>query len=182
MKIQFFGQKTFSVHGKTQSLVFEPTANTDLDVDVALFSDTESHTYEKAKKTLSLSGEFEISEILLRGFRTENGKNTVFKAFLEETSIVHFGALTEIPMSKTLEQLGENIDVAFICVSEKFSGKKVKELIEKTEPRLVVIGGDAQFFGELNGIMNVQTAETNPLEVLKSKLPDENTDIRILPL
>jgi hypothetical protein len=83
---------------------------------------------------------------------------------------------------KVLEQLGENIDVAFVCLSEKFEPKKAKELIEKTEPRLVLLGGDSQYFAELSGLMNVQNVEENPLDVLKSKLPDENTDIKILPL
>jgi len=142
-----------------------------------------SQEFSGAKKTLCLPGEFEISDVLVRGFRTENGaKNTIFKAFFEETSIVHFGNLTDFPETKTLEQIGENIDVAFVCLSEKFPGKKAKELIEKVEPRLVIIGGDQKLFAELSGLMKVENAETNPLEVLKSKLSEETTEIKILPL
>lgn len=183
MKIQFFGQNTFSVTNNKQSVFFNPTKDNSETGDCALFSETKkSADFSGAKKSFHLPGEFEISEILIRGFRTENGENTIYKAVIEDTAVIHFGNLSAVPAPKTLEQLGENIDVAFICMSEAFPAKKAKELIEKTEPRMVVFGGEAKFFAEISGLMNVKNVENNPLEVTKSKLPDENTESVILPL
>jgi len=183
MKIQFFGGTDFRINNKKHSIHFNPSQAPTDSTDCVLVSNTENgQQFETAKKTFSLPGEFEISEILIRGFRSEDGTNTMFKALFEDTACVHFGNLTEIPATKQLELLGENIDVAFLCLSDKMNGKKAKELLEKTEPRLVLFGGDPQYFAEMSSLMNVKTAEENPLEVHKSKLPDENSELYILPV
>lgn len=182
MKITWNGNETFIVSDKTKSVCFNPIVTLqEKEFDFVTYSDGEKLEEIKAKKHLALPGEFEISDILARGFASKKGKQVVFKIVFDDTSFVHFGALEETPDGKFFEKIGENIDVGIVCVNEKFPPKKVKDLIDRVEPRLVVVGGDPIYFAELKSLMNISLPEEPEHKVVKSQLPDENTDIIILP-
>ncbi|PID70298.1 hypothetical protein CSB37_02840 [bacterium DOLZORAL124_38_8] len=178
MKVKFFGGSTFDVTGAEKKIMFNAVSDLE-SYDVALSSNN-SGDVAGAKKTFGLPGEFEISDILLRGFRTEKGASTIFKVFLKDTSIVHLGNLTEIPETGTLKELGENIDVAIVILSESFTAKKAKELIDTIEPRMVLVGGDETHFPALKALMPVEIITENTIEVDRSKLSDEATEVKIL--
>ncbi|NJP03670.1 hypothetical protein HC823_00020 [Candidatus Gracilibacteria bacterium] len=182
MKIQFFGGTTFGVFGKEARIMFDPTAeNAEKSLDFATFSNGEAVKGIEAKKTLLLPGEFEISNVLVRGISSRL-ENTVYKVVIEDMAIAHFGNLAETPTSKFFETLGENVDIALINVSENFPVKKIKEVLEDVDPRMVIFGGDPTFFPQITAEFGVQTTETNPYSISRSQLSEEKTDYFFLPL
>lgn len=182
MKIQFHEQNSFQIEGKNNKVLLDPVTENLNEVDLVLHSGGNNNIKNNAKKALILPGEFEISNILVKGFYTENKQNIVYKFTLDEITCAAFGGLEEVPNTKLLENLGENIDIAFINLSESFNDKKAKDLIEKTEPRMVILGGDSAYFAKMTENSGAKTAEENPLKIKKSELSAEKTEILILPV
>ncbi len=183
MKIQHFGGNTFLVQGKDTKVVLDPSVGESFaSVDFATNSGNASFEgVKEAKKLLTLPGEFEISNVLVMGYYTE-GKNVVYKLIVDDVSIVHFGHLTAAPNTKFFENLGENIDVILLPLNETFNDKAAKELIEKLEPRMAILGGNADYFPKLVENMGAKVGEENPIKLSKSGLSDDKTQVVILPL
>jgi len=181
MKIQFLGNSAFLVEGKDVKIAFDPMSGLDLPaLDFATNSGGGNLSQTKeVKKTLDLPGEYEISGALIMGFYSSS-KNVVYKVVTDDVSLVHFGNLSEIPESKFFDKLGENIDVIFVVLSDSFNEKIAKELIEKLEPRMAILGGDVSYFPKKVESMGAKTLEENPLKISKSQLSDENTEVVIL--
>ena len=182
MKIQFYGGTSFGIFGKTTKVAFDPLPDfKEKNLDFVMSSRGADLSEIEAKKHLSLAGEFEISGVLVRGFF--NGKeNTIYKVICDDLTLVHFGQLPAQPDTKFVEQLGENVDVAFINLSKEFGPKEAKTLLENLDPRMAIFGGDPIFFPKMAEISGVKTAETNPINISKSNLSDETTELLILPL
>jgi len=188
MKIQFHGGQTFTIAGKGTKVALNPDASiTDSDFDFATFSsedllDKVSGSFD-AKKKLSLPGEFEISEILITSFyASELQKNVVSKITMENISFVDFGDLQKTPDTKFFEKLGENFDLVFLNLSENFKAEDAKKLIEMLDPRMAIIGGDSQFFPKMTELTGAKTVESNPMNIKRSDLSDDKTEVVILPL
>ncbi len=182
MKIQFFGGTTFGVYGKDVRMMFDPNAtDAPKDLDFVTFANGQTLEGIDAKKALTLPGEFEISNVLIRGIASRL-ENTVYKVVMEDMAIAHFGSLAETPNSKFFETLGENVDIALINISETFPLKKIKEVLEDVDPRMVIFGGNPQFFPQITEEFGAQTAESNPFSVSRSQLSEDKTDYLFLPL
>ncbi|MCK5461237.1 MBL fold metallo-hydrolase [Candidatus Gracilibacteria bacterium] len=181
MKIQFYGQNCFTISGKEASCAFDTPENFSQSVDVTMDSGNFSAKNIESKKNLSLPGEFEISGILVKGFYSDDQqKNIVYKIIIDDVCCVHLGDLQEIPHTKFFENLGENVDIAFVNFSESLNEKKVKDLLEKIEPRMVLLGGDESFFPKMVETCGAKTSEENPITVSKSSLSNDKTDIFIM--
>jgi len=182
MKINFLGNKSFSLKGKNAKIIFDPTENiSESDFDFATFSNAEEKfESENFKKIISLPGEFEISQILLTGFFSRP-ENIVYKAFFEDICFLHLGELEQLPDGKFFEKLGENIDVIFINLSDKCTKKLAKEIIDTIEPRMVFLGGDSSMFPKMEETFNAKKVENN-FGISKANLSDEKTEILILDL
>jgi hypothetical protein len=129
---------------------------------------------------LNMPGEYEISNVLVKSIAQKNRENIIFKLVMDDLSIVHCGSLSDTPDKTLFEELGEDVDILIVNISEKFSAKKVKDLLETIEPRVAFIGGDSSKFAELNGIMAITMSEENPLTVLRSTLSEEKSEYYIL--
>ena len=182
MKIQFFGGTTFGVFGKSARIMFDPTTETAQEnLDFVTFANGKDIKSITTKKSLTLPGEFEISNVLVRGISSRL-ENTVYKVVFEDMAIAHFGNLAETPSSKFFETLGENVDIVLINISEKFPLKKIKDVLESVDPRMVIFGGDSQFFPQITEEFGAQTVEENPHTISRSQLSEEKTDYLFLPL
>lgn len=180
MKIQYFGDQSFVLSNKTTTVALTPNANTPTDENTIILN-SQGESGMKCKREFSLPGEFEISEILIKGFQRRPG-NSIYKLVFDEIVYAHFGDLDETPKAKFLDMLGENIDVAFVNLSEKLDAKKAKDLIETLSPRMAIIGGDTTQLPKFLEITGAKTAESNPATITKASLPVDNTAIIILPL
>jgi hypothetical protein len=123
MKIQFNGEQSFYLEGKKVKCIFNPNTKSMENVDFAMFSQEDIKSDIKSKKELRLPGEFEISDVLIQGFYTDNNLNIVYKIVLDDIIILHTGQLKDIPNSDFFENIGDTIDVLLVNISEEFDNK-----------------------------------------------------------
>lgn len=181
MKIQFFGNNTFGAFGKNARVVFDPTDNfAEKKLDFTTNSNGILPKNIETKKSLNLPGEYEISDVLVKSLAQKTSSNVLFKIIMDELSIVHCGEMEETPTKDLLEELGENIDVLIVNISEKFPAKKIKDFIETIEPRVAFIGGDSAKFAELNGLMAITMPDENPVSITRSNLSEDKSEYYIL--
>jgi hypothetical protein len=178
MKIQFFGGSSFLVETKLAKVAFDPADKKVGKVDIMTSSTGEEVSLE-AKKLLTLPGEYEISGVLVRGFHTNNDKNTVFKITLEDVVVAHFGNLP-MPKSSFFDALGENVDVALITLPDDFDAKSAKEFLEKVDPRMVIFGGNTSIFPRVVELFNAKLLPESTISVSRSSLPIDTTEFVIL--
>jgi len=180
MKIQFNGQKSFTLKNSKLSVALDPEGNTGKEVDFVTLSEVNGRTEQTAKKVLNLPGEFEISGILAQGLFTDNQGNIVFKIIMDEIAIVNFGNLGEVPDTKFFEKLGENVDIIIISLSEKFNDKDAKALVDKIDPRMVVFGGDMAFYPKVIENLGAKVAESSEIKITRSGFSDDKTEIFVM--
>lgn len=180
MKIQFLGGAGFTLSNSKNKVVFNTTEGLDEKTDIAAFAEPATTDSTSAKKTFNLPGEFEVSGILAHGLYSDDRNNIVFKVVIEEMGIVHFGNLKEVPNTAFFEKLGENVDVIILTLSEDFDAKKAKTLIDTIDPRMAILGGDPSQFPKMVETAGAKTAEENPMEVKRSALSDDKTEVIIM--
>lgn len=185
MNLQFFGASCITLtHGKT-TIVCDPV--TDVHVkDPSMVTLSRPGVFSHhltGGKTLSLPGEFEISGVLVRGWYSDASQtNVVYKFVMEDISVVHLGDLPSVPALSFLENLGDNIDVCFVTVGEHLSVVDAKKVLETVSPRMGIFGGDKTLFPQVLEKTSASLAPENPIKITKSGLPDDQTDLMILPL
>ena len=183
MKIQFFGNNTFAAMGKDARIAFDPADNfAEKNLDFTMNSDRKSPKGIEAKKSLTLPGEYEISNVLVKSISQQKDNNVIFKVVMDGLVIVSCGNMEQTPNKEVFEELGEDIDILIINISEKFPAKKVKDLLETIEPRIAFIGGDATKFSEINGMINVTMPEEKIMKISRSTFSDEKSEYYILPV
>lgn len=179
MKIQYFGDSSFGLVGKSAKVAMNVVDDGMGKVDVATSSDSSEISVE-AKKKLTLPGEFEVSGVLIRGLSTDDKTNVVYKCVIEDVEIVHFGDIPAMPMASFFNELGENVDVALFNLSEKTDLKMVKEFLEKIDPRMVIFGGEKEMFPQAIEKLNAVVKPESEIAVSRSSLPTDITEYVIL--
>jgi len=180
MKIQSEGAGSLLISTKTNQVLFNPSQKPKGETDIIGLSEPMSKTDIESKKVFNVPGEFEVSGILAQGFYTDDRNNVAFKVVMDETAIVHFGNLKEVPDAAFFEKLGENVDIIALTLNADFDDKKAKTLVDKLDPRMVLILGDETYFAGVKDKMTAKTAEEEELSITKSGLSDDKTDVIIL--
>jgi hypothetical protein len=181
MKIQWHENISFSGTVSTGNFAFNPTMLEAADeFTFACFTNGKALDGVKSGKNFTLAGEYEMADILMKGFEHKVDNEIIYKITAEGITCVCFGSLKTIPESKVLKELGENVDVLIVNVTEEFGPKKTKELIEKIEPRYAVVGGDPIYFAELKALIKITLSEERTLTIPKASAMDEGTEVVIL--
>lgn len=181
MKIQFFGNNTFGAFGKEARVIFNPADNfAEKKIDFTANSNGIAPKGVEAKKLLTLPGEYEISNVLVKSIAQKNDNNVIFKIVMDDLSVIYCGEMTEMPNKDLFEKLGEDIDVLIVNISEKFPAKKIKDLLETIDPRVSFTGGDASKFAELNEIIAINMSEENPIAISRASFSEEKSEHYIL--
>jgi hypothetical protein len=180
MKIQSEGGSSLRLSSKKNQVVFNPLSAPTGEVDIMALSDPKSTTEFASKKLFNLPGEYEVSGILAQGFYTDDQTNVAYKVVVDETALVHFGNLKEVPLAEFFEKLGENVDVIVLALNENFDDKKAKILIDKLDPRMAILIGDSTYFAGLKDKAGAKMAEEEVLTISKSGLSDDKTEVIIL--
>lgn len=181
MKIQWHEQISFSGQASTGTFAFNPTrAEAHEQFTFACFTNGQVIAGINSGKNFALAGEYEMSDILMRGFQHKIDNEVIFKIVADGITCAYFGAIKTIPEPKILKELGENVDVAIVNLTEGFEAKKAKELIEKVEPRYAIVGGDQIYFAELKNLMKVTLHEKNSIKIAKASVMDEGTEVVVL--
>lgn len=178
MKIQWLGNDHFVLKTKDVSVDINPSKATP-DNTFSVFSTPGEQLDQSKNKAFNLPGEFEVSGILAQGHYTDDAENIVHKIVMEGSGVIAFGHLKSMPKTDFFESLGENTDIIIINLSSDFDDKLAKKLIQQVTPRLVILGGDKQYFPAMVENSNAKTVEENPYTI--KALSDENTEVIILP-
>ena len=180
MKIQSLSEKTFKLVGKNAQGIINPKdISQTQDLDFTLISQFGSSDKSQSKKTFALPGEFEISGVLIKSFVSDSNQNNIFKVAMDDVVCAHLGTFREEITPEKAEQLGENIDVAFINVAADFGYKKILNLLDKIEPRAVIFYGDRALFPELKSKFAISFLEENEKDFSRNILSEEKTDYYI---
>lgn len=177
MKIQLLPNHGLQFETDKKKFAHNPSSS--IEADFAIYSKPEAAQTYSTGKNLDLPGEYEIREILVSSFYSEARSNLVFKVVTEDLAIIHFGNLTEAPLSDLFEKLGENIDVIIITISENFDAKKAKALIEKIDPRMAILIGETAQTAPIKEMMTVTPSES-PFELKRSNLSEDKTEVVVL--
>jgi L-ascorbate metabolism protein UlaG (beta-lactamase superfamily) len=158
MDIFWLGHSCFRIKGNSATLITDPyspetgyTMGKQTARIVTVSHSHPGHSYVQAvgdePKAVLGPGEYEISGVLIVGFKTyhdtekgeKRGKNTVYIIHMDELSICHLGDLGHSLTSDQLEEL-EDVDVLFIPVGgvSTIDGAKAAEVVRQIEPKIVI--------------------------------------------
>ncbi len=180
MKIQSEGGSSLQISNKANQVLFNPVSAASGETDILALSEPQKKSDMPSKKMFNLPGEYEVSGILAQGFYTDDRTNIAYKVVVEEVAVVHFGNLKEVPTADFFEKLGENVDIIVLALNADFDDKKAKTLIDKLDPRMALVIGDETYFAGMKDKAGAKTAEEEVLNVSKSGLSDDKTDVLIL--
>jgi len=180
MKIQSQGGSSLIVSNKNVQVAFNPSAAPEGTTDFVALAEPESSTTVEAKRVFNTPGEFEVSGVLAEGFFTDNRSNVVYKIVMDDVAVVHFGVARAVPGPEFFERIGENIDVIILTLGGEFDDKAAKALIDKIDPRMAILIGDNAVFPKMVANAGAKMPEETPLNVSKSSLSDDKTDVIIL--
>lgn len=180
MKIQWYENISFSVSSDAECIAFNPTEHETTLFTFACFTNGQVVEAVQAKKKFNFAGEYEMADILMKGFEHVADQEIVYKVTADEITCAYFGAIQTMPEPKIFKELGENVDVLIVNMTGEFGAKKAKDLIEKVEPRIAILGGESRFFSEISGLMKVRMLEENTYVVKKSSGFEENTEVVLL--
>lgn len=206
MKIIYHGYNCFSIESKLATIVTDPYKSDSLTIpNLSADIVTVSHNKSKNGNTsniggeplvLDIPGEYERKEVLCMGIdashqkKDKKKKNTIFVFVVEGKTICHLGGLTEMVSSEELEKIGE-IDILMVPVGGEsvLDSKKALEIVDEIEPRIVIpmsykLPGIEEDFAEVDQFKEIMgkkdIEEVEKLELGKSKLPQESTNLYVL--
>jgi len=100
---------------------------------------------EKEPFVISGAGEYEVSDIFVRGFSTETKyggvkNNTVYIIRMEGMRICYLGALSSSDLPKDLDETLEEIDILFVPVGKDgvLSAKDAHRVAVHLEPKIII--------------------------------------------
>jgi len=177
MKVTYQGENGFLIEDKKIKVICNPPESFSTETDFATRSTPgEDQAKFETKKVLCQPGEFEISQILVKGIFSDRRTNVVFKIVSDDIAVAHLGHIEDIPPTEWFENLGENVALVMIHLSEKLNGSQAKELIDKIDPRFALISGDKSQFPKLSE-SGAKTAEEESVTISKSSLAEDRRDI-----
>lgn len=180
MKIQSEGGSSLRLSTKKNQIIFNPLSAPTGEVDIIGLSEPKSTSVFATKKLFNLPGEYEVSGVLAQGFFTDDQSNVAYKVVVEEIAVVHFGNLKEVPTADFYEKLGENVDLIVLALNDDFDDKKAKMLIDKLDPRMVIVIGDSTYFTGMIDKTGAKMAEEEVITITKTGFSDDKTEVIIL--
>lgn len=156
MHISWHGQFTVKIGAKQGTIVLDPYApSTGLTpfrakADVVGLSSPSnpdmSHVdgITDASTIIDTPGEYSLRDMSLHGFSwhdEEGNEHSIMRWEIESMTLLHLGALRDIPAEDTLNRINEvNIDVLLVPIGggQSLNTKQALDLVSTIEPRLVV--------------------------------------------
>ncbi len=196
MEITWHGNSCFKFKSKDTSLVINPDASCGkLKGDIVLSSlGDKTAEVEGPEKVFTWPGEYEVNDVPIVGFpaytkslsEEEDGgtgdQTVVFYFEFDGFNVVHLGEIGHALSSDVVKQMGD-VDILFVPVGEKknLTDKKLMEIIEAIEPRMIIPMGDEPPQAHLKSI---GADEVEPVEKLvlksRSELSDDKRDYAVL--
>ncbi len=207
MEITWLGHSCFKIKSKEVTLVTDPynesigyTLGKHAADIITLSHNHPGHNYvagvEGSPKLLRGPGEYEVSDIFIRGISTfhdseqgkSRGENTVYLIEMDEVKLCHLGDLGHILSPHQVEELG-NVEVLLIPVGgvSTINAKEAAEVVRLLNPKAVipmhyqtkVVGWLEPVDRFLKEMGQKEPAPQPKISVSKTSLPSE-TQVMIL--
>jgi len=191
MQIKFNGKSSFTIKEGDFTLVTDPFEGVSMEKVNAITQCQSTNPFKSEAKRFNWPGEYETSGVFLMGISSfhntkdseQQEENTIFKIECNGLRLCHLGRLGTKPTPEQLEQIGD-VDVLFIPVGEDgtIEGKKVKEVIEQIEPRLMIpmLYTEESLTAFLKEMGAVNSERLDTLAVKRSELPEEMSKVVVL--
>lgn len=213
MYITYLGHSCFKIQDKTGpeaiTVVTDPfdksvglkVPNFEADIVTVSHDHKDHNNHEALRGTpflVDMPGEYDIKGVTIDGIDSyhdnkegkERGKNTIFRIFMDDISVVHLGDLGQYELdTKQLEAL-ESTDILIIPVGGKDSldAKTAVAIIAQIEPRIVIPmhykSKDSKFDGD--GVekfikeLGLEPRREEKLKISKKDLPQEDMQVVVL--
>lgn len=132
----------------------------------------------KNEKVVSWPGDYDFGGITVRGIGQEEGKQVSFTCDTENVCIAFVGAPVLEWSDNEVEKLGE-VDVLVIAADQP---KKVQDVVESVDPRLVVLfevaKGDMAGVAKACGLASIE--KTKDVKIKASTLPNDTRQVVVL--
>ena len=138
MDISWLGNSSVVIKGKNAAIGLNAKKTENL--DLLVFSETQDKIkLNEGQFLIDGPGEFEIKSVTVYSVLDQEGKSSgTFQLIVDEISIYYTNNLDFTPNKEQISDMG-TIDLAFIPISPaKEDEKKVQELLEKLEPRIII--------------------------------------------
>jgi Beta-lactamase superfamily domain len=130
------------------------------------------------QKVVSWPGEYDFGGVTVRGIGQEEGKQVSFTCDTENVCVAFIGAPVLEWTDNDVEKLGE-VDVLVIAADQP---KKVQEVVESVDPRLVVLfevaKGDLAGVAKACGLASIE--KTKDVKIKASTLPSDTRQVVVL--
>lgn len=194
MIITWHGDTCFTIKEKGVTLVIDPYkdikgAPQKADVILLTNENRETVKFDGEPKIFDWPGEYETCDIPVKALEAwdkslsdeeKEGKGNplnIFKFEIGGINLCHLGNIGHVLRSDMIEELGD-IDVLFLSASEKSAlpAKKAHEIVEQTDPRVVVLMGTGSF-GEFLKEVGARNRVEEKLQITsKSEFEPDKTD------
>lgn len=161
MEIIWHHDTCVEIRGEKTRVIIDPTSqNEGLEGEIVLLSgpSKSSEKVKNIKKTFDWPGEYEINDVPITGFQTEN-ENVIFTFRVDGIDVCHLGDLDSKLKNDLVNQIGD-VDVLLIKFgpNANLKAKDAMEVIEAIEPRIVIPLGDDDLLPAMKelGIENVE--------------------------
>ena len=194
MQIQYHGKSCFSMKEGNFTLATDPLVGKDVGKATVVTLSHPSNQFKAPSpetKLFSWPGEYETAGVYLLGVASfhntkESAKqeeNTVFRIECNGLRLCHLGRLGTKLTPEQLETIGD-VDVLFMPLGGEGSieGKKVKEVIEQIEPRVIIpmLYDEEALSAFLKEMGAVSAERLDQFSVKRSELPEEMTKVVVL--
>jgi len=200
MLITYLGVASFRLKTSTATIVCDPYSfSTGLHFPkvtadiVTISSDKEDHNNKEGIKNpdcffIEGPGEYEIKEVMVRGFKPKNeqeGSGVVYLFEAEDLTVCHLGVLNAELTEKELKEL-ENVDVLFVPIGGvgTINSEQAVKLVKTIDPGIVIPmyyrqPGMKEFYQTLGTLedflqeFELEPKRTDKVTVSSTTLPDE---------
>ncbi|MBD3360425.1 hypothetical protein GF366_01330 [Candidatus Peregrinibacteria bacterium] len=189
MEIKWHGNTCFEIKNKEKKLIINPKQQEEKSMaDVVLSSlNEEPAGVEGVQKVFDSPGEYEVKDIPIIGFKAwtkakskeekEGGGDTTIIFYFEINGIkfCHLGELGHTLTGDMVKEI-EDVDVLMVDIGEKsnLDSKKIMDILEAIEPRVVIPMGEGDFSRSINDL-SVDNMEKHDKYTIKSRsdLPED---------
>jgi len=132
----------------------------------------------RGEKIISWPGEYDFSGASVRAIGQEEGKQVSYACDIEGVSVAFVSAPVLEWSDKDVEKLGD-IDVLVVAAD---APKKVQDLMEEVDPRMVILYEVAK--GDLAGVAKAcgmeKIEKSKDLKIKKGSLPQDSREVVVL--
>lgn len=137
----------------------------DVDWDGVESASRRSDHGEKAPFVISTPGSYEVGDVVVNGYATDNFENTLYTVEMDGVKILLLGALASSKLPQEVREDLDDVEVVFVPLGDgTLDSKAAHELVTSLEPNLIIPyqvgkGDDMKQFLKAEGATDVKPTD-----------------------